>query len=90
MSEAPYACPVCRAGFRGQRECSRCGADLHALMVLAAASWRLRGISRAALRQGNFRRAARLAEQAQETCADPRGQALLNIAQFLLADETAA
>lgn len=35
-------CPVCNARFRGQRLCSRCGADLTVLMRLRAQAWALR------------------------------------------------
>ena len=40
-------CPVCRARFRGVAVCSRCGADLARLMLLAAEAWRLREAARA-------------------------------------------
>ena len=69
-------CPVCQARFRGSTECSRCGADLTAIMGLAAAAWRLRGAARQAIADGDFARARTLAAQAQELCSTPSGRDL--------------
>ena len=69
-------CPVCQARFRKTRRCSRCGADLASLMLLALKSWRLRQLARDALAAGDLERASRLAEAAQSTQRTPAGEAL--------------
>jgi hypothetical protein len=69
-------CPVCRARFRGTRECSRCGADLTVLMTLAAQAWRLRQAARQSLAAGDQARARDLAGQAQQIHSTPTGRAL--------------
>jgi hypothetical protein len=76
-------CPVCRARFRGTRECSRCGADLTVLMTLAVSAWRLRQEARQALGDGDFARAAGLAGAAQQISATPGGKALEGLAAWL-------
>ena len=58
-------CPVCQARFRGARICSRCGADLEPLMLLAVQAWRLREAARQALDAGDVERALRLSVEAQ-------------------------
>ena len=58
-------CPVCQARFRAIRRCSRCGADLEPLMLLAARAWRLRQAARQALACGQFDLAGKLAAEAQ-------------------------
>jgi len=75
-AEESLKCPVCQAGFRRERRCPRCGADLSPLMVLAARSYLLRQASREALRGGDARRAHELALQAQAVCDTPRGRRL--------------
>jgi hypothetical protein len=76
-------CPVCLARFRGARVCSRCGADLEPLMILAVKSWRLRAASREAIGAGQFEQALELAEQAQEAQRTPTGEALRVVSQLL-------
>jgi hypothetical protein len=39
--ESALCCPVCKARFRGDQQCSRCGADLTAPMLLAAGGTRV-------------------------------------------------
>ena len=58
-------CPVCLARFRGSRLCSRCGADLEPLMVLAVRAWKLREAARNAVRAGDFEQGYELAVAAQ-------------------------
>jgi hypothetical protein len=60
-------CPVCQARFRGARICSRCGADLEPLMLLAVKAWQLRQAARQALDAGDVQRALALAIEAQGT-----------------------
>jgi hypothetical protein len=76
-------CPVCQARFRGARVCSRCGADLEPLMILAVKSWRLREAARSAMGAGRFEQALQLAEQAQATQWTPGGEALRMVGGLL-------
>jgi hypothetical protein len=79
-------CPVCLARFRGARVCSRCGADLEPLMILAVKSWRLRSAARTAIGAGQFEQALELAEQAQEVVRTPAGEALRVVSELLGSD----
>lgn len=76
MNAAPSECPVCRARFRAQRYCPRCGADLGPLMSLAARAFVLRRQSRQALRRGDLPRADTLLREAQRLCDTPAGRRL--------------
>jgi len=76
-------CPVCQARFRGAAVCSRCGADLARLMLLAAEAWRLRESAREAIAAGDFERASELAGGAQELQATPAGESLLRLSAWL-------
>lgn len=69
-------CPVCQARFRGARICSRCGADLEPLMVLAVEAWQLRQAARKALAVGEVERALGFANEAQSIQDTERGVAL--------------
>jgi len=69
-------CPVCQARFRGARICSRCGADLEPLMLLAVEAWQLRQAARQALAAGDAERALRLAIEAQGIQSTESGEAL--------------
>ena len=73
---ASSCCPVCRARFRGSSLCSRCGADLTALMLLAAHAYVLRQSGRQSLRQGDFDAALAAFEAAQRLHATPEGSLL--------------
>jgi len=79
-------CPVCRAAFRGVRECPRCGADLGSLMSLAVHAWRLRQRAREALAAGDYAAAGELAREAQEIHNTPAGRGLTSLAQWALLD----
>ena len=81
MTEA--RCPVCLARFRGAKVCSRCGADLEPLMILAVKSWRLRAAARAAIGAGQFEQAIELAEKAQGVLRTPAGEALRVVSELL-------
>jgi len=76
-------CPVCQARFRGVRICSRCGADLEPLMVLAVKAWQLRQASRQALDKGDVERALRLAVEAQGIQSTQSGGALQLLGAWL-------
>lgn len=80
-----YSCPVCGAGFRSTRSCSRCGADLTPLMTLAAESWRLRKRAKKALRTGKFKACLDLAAEAERLHATESGRRLGNLARWLTA-----
>ena len=76
MNATPSQCPVCRARFRAQRHCPRCGADLGPLMSLAARAFVLRRQSRQALRDGDLARADALVREAQRLRDTPAGRRL--------------
>jgi hypothetical protein len=69
-------CPVCQARFRGARICSRCGAELEPLMVLAVEAWQLRQAARQALNAGDVERALGLAIEAQGIQNTESGESL--------------
>ncbi len=50
-------CPVCRAAFRGDSVCSRCGADLSMPMLAAAKAYKLRQSAVSQLAEGNLKAA---------------------------------
>ena len=79
-------CPVCQARFRGARICSRCGANLEPLMVLAVKSWQLRDAARQALHAGYAYRATGLAAEAQDIQGTQRGEALRLLSAWLKTD----
>jgi len=83
MSAAePLKCPVCRAAFRQERRCPRCGADLTVLMRLVGRSFLARQAARAALRQGDLRRAGELARRAQQLQDTHAGRSLALLAAW--------
>ena len=79
-------CPVCRAKFRGTRECSRCGADLTTLMILSAKARLCRNNARTAIHSGEFEKAHDLATEAQKTHATQTGRRLWLLTSWLSAD----
>jgi predicted amidophosphoribosyltransferase len=86
MSPAkPGVCPVCQARFRSSTACSRCGADLTALMQLTAHSYRLRQQARDALHRGDIAAALNLIGKAQKLQNTPQGRSLRFLAQWLAA-----
>lgn len=82
--EEPLRCPVCRAPFRQQRSCSRCGADLSRLMTLAAKAFTLRQFSRTALHHSDFAQSHKLAAAAQKIHPTLGGHRLSLLASWLL------
>ena len=74
-------CPVCEVGFRGTRECSRCGADLTPLMLLAAHAYVLRQAAQQSLGSGDARTALVSVQAAQGLHSTPNGHLL----QFICA-----
>ena len=79
-------CPVCRARFRGTRQCSRCGADLAAIMVLSLSAQRHRENARKSLYDLNFAKAHKLAAAAQKAHATESGRKLLLLTSWLNAE----
>ncbi len=69
-------CPVCKASFRGETTCSRCGADLSRLMHLVAQAYHLRTRARQALMQRHYQGAHVLAQQAEALHSTPMGRKL--------------
>ncbi len=76
-------CPACGARFRGAATCSRCGADLSALMSIAAAAYRERQAARRLLLEADAVGAASRAGEAQRLAATSAGEALLRVASVL-------
>ena len=76
-------CPVCKARFRRTRVCSRCGADLAPLMLLATLAWRLRQAARRALAEGRVTQARALASEAQRLHRTNAGEALRAVSAWL-------
>jgi predicted amidophosphoribosyltransferase len=74
--ESALCCPVCQARFRGAQQCSRCGADLTAPMLLAAHAYALRQAARQALRSGDGRTGLESACAAQGLHSTPEGSLL--------------
>ena len=76
-------CPVCKARFRGQRQCSRCGADLSRLMLVVASAYQLRSQARQALREARYRTAYELATEAQSLHHTILGRKMMLVARVL-------
>ncbi|MCP5113003.1 MAG: hypothetical protein GY953_19420 [bacterium] len=83
MREPAGRCPVCQARFRGERICSRCGANIEPLMALIIKAYLSRRAARRALASGNVAKASRLATAAQETCSSSRGERLCLLTWWL-------
>jgi len=79
-------CPVCRAKFRGTRECSRCGADLSGIMMLSARAQLYRADARKSIYALNFEKARDLAARAQKEHATETGRRLLLLTAWLNAE----
>jgi hypothetical protein len=76
-------CPVCRAKFRAARCCSRCGADLAPLMILAEQARRSRNEARAAIQRGDLILAVQSSGEAQALCSSERGRRLELLCRWL-------
>jgi 2-keto-3-deoxy-galactonokinase len=81
--ERGLCCPVCKARFRGAAECSRCGADLTALMLLVAQAYALREGARQALRSGDARNALASVRAAQGLHSTAEGDLLQSVCGVL-------
>ncbi len=69
-------CPVCQVRFRGAWECSRCGADLTALMLLAAHAYNLRQAAQQSLSSGDSHTALASVQAAQGLHSTAEGNLL--------------
>ncbi len=78
-------CPVCRAGFRGSAQCSRCGADLSTLMRLVGRAWRMRDQAEALLQRRKYAFALTAAEASVTFHSTARGRRLACVAGLLRA-----
>lgn len=76
-------CPTCRAPWREQRECARCGSDLTSLMRIAAAAWRQRAAAIEALAAGAWPNVQRHASEADRLQRTEHGTTLLWIARLM-------
>ena len=83
LGEGRLRCPVCQAGFRGVRECPRCGADLGPLMALAARSRALRERAWRGLEGADYAEALARAGEAQSCMATTAGERLVAAARWL-------
>ncbi len=79
----PPRCPVCRAGFRDTRICSRCGADLSILITLTASAHWLRQKARSAVFRRDYASARRMAAEAQNTHTTETGRKLILLTEWL-------
>jgi predicted amidophosphoribosyltransferase len=80
---ATIRCPVCKARFRGQRQCSRCGADLSRVMLVLARAFALRRQTKRAILEARYGAACELAEKAQNLHHTALGQKMLAVARTL-------
>ena len=76
-------CPVCKARFRGQDKCPRCGADLSRIMLVVARAYQLRRQARQALGEGRYHAAYELASEAQNLHHTALGQKIMLVARPL-------
>lgn len=79
----PPECPVCKARLRGQRYCSRCGADLSRIMRVVARAHQLREQAGQALCEGRYHVACALADEAQNLHYTIRGRRIALVARLL-------
>jgi len=76
-------CPTCRAPWREQPECPRCGSDLAPLMRLAAEAWHHRTAAAEALRSGQWREALDHAHEANRLHPTEAGADLLLLSRLV-------
>ena len=81
-----FLCPVCRAGFRGTKECSRCGVDLTIIMTLAARSQLCREAARKAIHSRDYEKAHKLATKAQKIHETETGRRLFLLKSWINTD----
>ena len=77
--ELQLTCPVCRARFRGETSCSRCGADISPLMELATRAFVLRNRACSALNRNDLALASTLIRKANTLHRTSAGETLENL-----------
>ena len=77
-------CPVCRASFRENARCTRCGADLTTLMRLSTRAYLAQRRARAALMAGQAEQALTAANQAETLQRTPQARRLRLLSRWLL------
>ena len=77
------SCPTCRAPWREQPECPRCGSDLAPLMRLSAAAWRHRAAAADSLAGGRWIEALHHAREANRLQRTEAGDDLMLIARLV-------
>ena len=75
-------CPTCRAPWREEPECPRCGSDLAPLMHIAAAAFHHRTAAGEALTTGRWSVALHHATEANRLHRTERGDSLLLLARM--------
>lgn len=83
MSDAELRCPVCQARFRGTPDCSRCGADLRPLQLIALQAHQLEEQARHLLAKGDCAAARNALERACDLRCTPATRRLLLLARWL-------
>jgi hypothetical protein len=78
-------CPTCRAPWREEPECPRCGSDLAPLMRAAAAAFHHRAAAAEALTTGRWIDALHHATEANRLHRTERGEELLLVARLVQA-----
>lgn len=76
-------CPTCRAPWREQPECARCGSDLAPLMRVAAAAFHHRMAATEALTAGRWSEALDHANEANRLHRTERGDELLLVVRLI-------
>jgi len=76
-------CPTCRAAWREEPECARCGSDLEPLMRVAAAAFHHRTAATEALAVGRWNEALDHAMEANRLHQTERGDALVLVARLV-------
>ena len=76
-------CPTCRAPWREQPECSRCGSDLTPLMHVSAEAWRHRTAAAALLAGERWSDALHHVREANRLHRTDAGDDLLLLARLL-------
>jgi hypothetical protein len=75
-------CPTCRAPWREETECARCGSDLGPLMGVAAVAFQHRIAATEALAAGRWSEALDHASEANRLHRTERGEELVVVARL--------
>lgn len=83
QTQNKMSCPACGARFRGTSICSRCEADLTPLMEIVFKAFQIREETRMALQYGCYKKAQKLAREAQALIDTDSGRQLNLICTWL-------